>query len=282
MSDILKDWKIHLLVLAIVIIAEFIGIRKVAIGPGTALFLPMLYALVIGILLGPRFLKIVTDEEMERASPLIGISVMLLSAKYGTTIGPAIPTIVKAGAALIFQELGNLGTIFLGLPVAVALGLKREAVGATFSIAREGSLAIVADVFGLDGPEGRGVMGVYICGTLFGAIYFGLMAGFFASLGWFSAKALGMACGVGSASMMAASSGALVAALPNFKDDILAFAAASNLLTGATGLYASLFLGLPLTEWLYRTISGDRSRPGQAKAEPRGGEGKGGKGGGKQ
>lgn len=253
-----SDYKLHLIVLILVIISEFIGIKKFAVGPGTAILLPMLYALVIGMFLGPRFLKLVDKEEMEMASGYIGISVMLLMAKYGTTIGPAIDDIISAGPALIFQELGNLGTIFLALPVAVLLGLRRETIGATFSIAREGSLAIVADVYGLDSAEGRGVMGVYICGTLFGAIYFGIMAGVADALLPLHPYALAMACGVGSASMMAASSGSLVALHPEIKEQILAFAAASNLLTGATGLYASLFLALPITERLYKMMRGGR------------------------
>lgn len=252
----LGDLKLHLIVLILVIIAELIGIRKFQIGPGTAILLPMLYALVIGMFLGPRFLKFVTREEMDIAGPLINVSVMLLMAKYGAIIGPDIPTIFSKGPALIFQELGNLGTILLGLPVALLLGFGREAIGACFSVAREGSLAIVSDLYGLDGPEGRGVMGVYISGTLFGAIFFGLLAGFAASLLPLHPWALAMACGVGSASMMAASSGALAALYtdPALKSEILAFAAASNLLTGATGLYASLFLAIPFTEWLYKVL----------------------------
>nr|WP_324292747.1 DUF3100 domain-containing protein [Maridesulfovibrio sp.] len=33
----------------------------------------------------------------------------------------------------------------------------------------------MGDIYGLDSAEGRGVMGVYICGTVFGTIFFGLM-----------------------------------------------------------------------------------------------------------
>ena len=42
--------------------------------------------------------------------------------------------------ALAFQELGHaFGTMVLALPLALLLGIKREAVGATFSIGRENS-----------------------------------------------------------------------------------------------------------------------------------------------
>lgn len=39
---------------------------------------------------------------------------MLLMAKYGTNIGPTLPQIIKANPALILQELGNIGTVFVG------------------------------------------------------------------------------------------------------------------------------------------------------------------------
>lgn len=252
----IKDFKLHLIVLVLVIIGELIGVRNIRIGPGTAVFLPMLYALVIGMFLGPRFLKVVNEEEMNLAGPLINISVMLLMARYGALIGPSLPTIIAQGPALILQELGNLGTIVLALPLAILLGFRRESVGACFSIAREASLAIVSDIYGLDSAEGRGVMGVYITGTLLGAIYFGLLAGFVATLLPIHPWALAMACGTGSASMMAASSGALASLFtdPVLQEEILSLAAASNLLTGATGLYASLFLGIPFAEWLYRIL----------------------------
>lgn len=260
-----SEWKVHALVLGMVIIAELIGQKKFQVGPGQAILLPMLYALVMGLFMGPKYLKLVTMEEMKLATPFISISVMLLMAKYGTTIGPSVPLLLKSGAALILQELGNLGTIFFAFPVALMLGFKREIIGAVHSIARESNLAVVADIYGLEGPEGRGVMGVYICGTLFGAIFFGIMAGIFGSLNIFHPYALAMACGVGSASMMAASAGSLSAMFPEMANEIQAFASASNLLTGADGVYASLFLALPITEWLYRKFAREDKSQTQTK-----------------
>lgn len=42
---------------------------------------------------------------------------------------------------MILQEFGNLGTVFIGVPVAIYLGLKRETIGAAHSIAREPNVA---------------------------------------------------------------------------------------------------------------------------------------------
>jgi hypothetical protein len=246
------DGKLHLVVLGIVIISEFIRQRKFTIGPGVVLLLPMLYALVLGVLTTPRFLKITDEKQVKTSSPLITISVMLLVAKLGTVVGPSLKQIASAGLPLILQEFGMLFCPLLALPVAVALGMGREAVGATYSICREGAIAITGQVYGLDSPEGRGTLGTYIFGTLFGAVYMGLFAGLIASLRWFHPWAVGMACGVGSASMMSASAGAVAAALPEASADVLAFAAASNLLTNVDGVWSDLFLALPLANFMYK------------------------------
>lgn len=257
MSERKRYRKLHILVLILVVIAEFIGTKKYQVGPGTLVLLPMLYALLFGVLLGPRFLKIVDMEDMKAAEPLITVSVLLLMAKYGTNIGPTLPLIIKSGPALILQEFGNIGTVFLGLPFALLLGLRRESIGAAFSIAREPNIAIISDVYGLDSPEGRGVMGVYIAGTVFGSIFFGLFAGFAATSLPLHPYALAMASGVGSASMMSAAVGALTEIFPTMVEELAAFGAASNLCSGADGVYMSLFIALPLCEWLYRKLVKD-------------------------
>lgn len=246
------DPMLHIVVLGIVIISEFIRQRRFTIGPGVVLLLPMLYALVLGVLTTPRFLKITDEKQVKASSPLITISVMILVAKLGTVVGPSLKQIASAGLPLVLQEFGMLFCPLLAMPVAVALGMGREAVGATYSICREGAIAITGQVYGLDSPEGRGTLGTYIFGTLFGAVYMGLFAGLVASLKWFHPWAIGMACGVGSASMMSASAGAVAAALPEASADVLAFAAASNLLTNVDGVWSDLFLALPLANFTFR------------------------------
>lgn len=254
MNKALLDPKIHLTVLIVTVLSEFIGTKRVTIGPGVMLFLPMLYALVItGMMTFKRF-KFFTREQSVAASPLITLSILFLVARIAVIIGPNIMTIIAAGPALLLQELGNLGTIFLALPVALLLGLKRETIGATHSIAREPNVALISEKYTLDSPEGLGVLGVYVIGTLFGAIFIGLFAGFLASVTPLHPYALAMACGVGSGSMMAASSGSLIALFPEMKDQIAAFAGASNLISTGSGLYVSLFIALPMTEWLYRKL----------------------------
>lgn len=247
----MKNVKLHLLVLLLVVISEFIGVINIPIGIGTIVLLPMLFAMILGVLITPKFLNIAKDKEMTDAGSLIGLTLMLLMAKYGTNIGPTLPKILAASPALILQEFGNLGTVLLGVPLAVFLGLKREAIGGAHSIAREPNVALIGDKFGLDSEEGQGVLGVYIVGTVFGTIFIGLMASFLAANTPLHPYSLAMASGVGSASMMTAGVGSLAAMYPDMEEMLTAFGATSNMLSGLDGLYMSLWLALPMSEWLY-------------------------------
>ena len=150
----MKNIKVHAIVLALIIIAEMIGNVSFKIGVGTIVLLPMLYALIMGIFMAPKFLKVVNQKDMLDASSLIGITLMLLMARYGTLVGPTLPKILAASPALILQEFGNLGTVFIGVPVAIYLGLKRETIGAAHSIAREPNVALIGERYGLDSAEG--------------------------------------------------------------------------------------------------------------------------------
>lgn len=266
----LLDWKLHLLVILVSLLAEWIGIIKIPIGIGTLVLLPLLYAFIFALLLNPNVIStmkaVITKERAVFASYAVILSIMPFIAKFGVGIGPKIEEIVAAGPALLLQELGNVATAVIALPVAVLVfGMGREAIGATHSVAREPNIALVADKYGLKSPEGIGVMGVYVMGTLFGAIYFSLMAGVVASMDIMDIRALAMACGIGSGSMMGACSAALAETVPAQAEIITAFAASSNLLTYATGLFVSLFVALPLTEFLYKITS--RFKKGSATEE---------------
>lgn len=250
----MKNIKLHILALILVIIAEIIGVKSFQVGTGSIVLLPMLYALILGIFLTPRFLNIAKEKEMDDAGSLISITLMLLMAKYGTNIGPTLPLIIKASPALILQELGNVGTVLLGVPIGVMLGLKREVIGGAHSIAREGNVALIGERFGLDSAEGRGVLGVYIVGTVIGTPIIGLMASLLAVYTPLHPYSLAMASGVGSASMMTAGVGALSAMYPDLTENLTAFGASSNMLSGLDGIYMSILISLPMAEWLYNKL----------------------------
>jgi hypothetical protein len=247
--------KLHLIVFLLVIIGELIGTKKINLGIGALALFPMLYVLIMGGFISWPSFRWLTEAQMKRAASILGIAFMLFVAKLGTMLGPSLPKIFEAGWSLTFQEVGHfLGTIVLGLPVALLIGMGREAIGATFSIDREPNLAIISEKYGADSPEGRGAIGVYVCGTLFGAIYLALLAGFLGSMGIFHPISLAMGAGVGSGSMMAAAAGALAVIFPAFEKDIAVFAGAANLITTIIGTYVCIFFSLPVTERLYRWL----------------------------
>jgi hypothetical protein len=62
--DFVKNIKVHAIVLALIIIAEMIGNVSFKIGVGTIVLLPMLYALIMGIFMAPKFLKVVNQKEI--------------------------------------------------------------------------------------------------------------------------------------------------------------------------------------------------------------------------
>lgn len=260
--NIIKDWRLHLIVLVTVLITEYVGQISINIGPGAILLLPMLYALFIG--LGLYFTPLVSEKRSINSEPLIVIGVGVLIAKIGVVIGPQIQDLLAVGPALLLQELGNLGTILIALPVAVWLGMKRESVGMTHSIGREPNVGLIVDRYGFDSPEGRGVMTMYIFGTVFGAVFLGLIAGILATVTPLHPLSFALASGVGSGSMMAAGSGTLIAAYPEMEEQIIALAGASNLLSLATGLYVSLFIGLPLANKIYSVMTRNKAQGGRS------------------
>lgn len=249
---VLNDWKLHIFAIAVVIVCELIGIHKF----GLIILLPMIFAMIIGGILSFPKLKLLSEKNMKNSSTVMTVALMLLIAKLGLDIGPNLGHIYDAKGALLFQEVGHfIGTILFGLPIAVALGMGREAIGATYSVAREPNIAIIADKYGLDSPEGRGVMAMYICGTLFGAIWMSILANLVGSLGILHPFALAMGAGVGSGSMMAASTGSIITLYPDYAEQIKAYAASANLMSGILGIYIYMFFSLPFAAKMYTVFS---------------------------
>lgn len=251
--DILRSWKIHVLVLIIVVLAESAGMIKY----GLIILLPLLHALVLGgVASYPKF-KLLSIRQMEMAAGILPVAMMMLIVKIGLDIGPNLTLLFHSKGALLLQEVGHFfGTVLLGLPIAVCLKMGREAVGATYSVAREPNIAIIAEKYGLDSPEGRGVMATYICGTLLGAVWLSVLTGVVAKMGILHPYALAMGSGVGSGSMMAASIGSIIAAYPEVEQQIRAYAGAANLMSTILGIYVSLFFSLPLANKLYYFLTG--------------------------
>lgn len=257
-------WKHLALIVSVVALASFaaewtgnatfsIGITKVTLFP----FLWALMACVaVSVLMKQKDrggFSYIRPQTL--ASDFVQIGIMLFIAKLGFIVGSNLQKVIDAGPVLLLQEAGNfLGTIVVALPVALMLGIKREAIGATFSVGREPGVALIAERYGMNSAEGRGVLAEYVTGSVIGAAFMAFFASMVAHSGVFTPEALGMAAGIGSGSMTAAAVGAISVQFPEQKDTIAALAAASNLLTTVVGTYLLVVVSLPCANWLYARL----------------------------
>ena len=248
------EYKIYIAAVIFILIADSIGQIQIPLGPGQFILFPIFYALIMGVLSGPQATKIMKPKEVKAASKLVIVAICPFIAKLGINAGASLETVVSAGPALLLQEFGNLGTILLAMPLAILLGMKREAIGATHSINRESNLALITDVYGPDSPEARGSLSIYVVGGMIGTIYFGFMVSVIAMLDIFHPYALGMASGVGAGILMASAVASLTEIFPAMADQISALASASETISGIDGIYMSLLIGLPLCNWLYKVL----------------------------
>lgn len=250
-ENIKENYRLYLAALVIVLIAEMIGVKKIQAGSALIIIYPMLFAIVISVLLGRDVLGFFKEKEAKKASSLVLVAITPFMAKIGVLAGSNLPKLAEIGPALAFQELGHVGTIFLALPVALLLGIKKEAIGATSSTCRDKDYGLICHLYGANSPEARGALSIYIIGFLIGTIYIGFLASIVASTNLFHPLALAMACGIGSGVMMAAASSTLAAIYPEYADQIVMLAGASDMLAAIVGIYFTLFISLPLTRKMY-------------------------------
>lgn len=260
MDRIRSEWKIYLLGFIFILIADNIGQIKIPVGKGTFILFPIFYAIILGVCCGPEVLKIVENKHVKAASKLVVVGIAPFIAKLGITAGANFETIFSAGPAVLLHGFGNVLGIFLSLPIAILLGMKREAVGACFSINREYHMALINNIYGSDSAEARGSLSIYIVGGMIGTIYFGLMASAVAMTGIFRPEALGLASGVGAGIMMASSSASLCEIYPESAETIKTLASVGETMSGITGIYINMFLAIPLCDRFYRILEPRLSR----------------------
>lgn len=252
--EALTDGRLFLAVLLLVMFSEWIGIRKFPVTAAISITLfPMLYSMILGLIV--YLMGLLKVEQSKRAERLIFLAILPLVTKLGMQIGPSLAKIMGMGMALMLQEFGHIGSILLAVPAGLMLGLRKELIGLSHSVGREANVSLIAEKYGLDSPEGRGVMTIYVVGTLFGTLFYGFFVPVMALIPGIRVEAWAMASGMGSGSMMAAASGALSGVFPDRAKDIVLYAGASQVLTSATGLYMSIFLLLPMTKAVYRWLS---------------------------
>src|SRR5690606_35936560 len=122
--------QIFILALIISSLSEWLGPLPIELGVGKVVLLPMIWALLIGLVLGlarkkmPAALEL-SLESQHLAAAILSTALFLFIAKLGLLVGGSLPKLAEAGWALALQEVGNLvGCILLGMPVALMLGIK--------------------------------------------------------------------------------------------------------------------------------------------------------------
>ncbi len=247
------DWVVAIGVSVLVsALAVLVGEHKFRVGPAAIVLFPLVWVVLMGAVVGLQRWLPLRGSTRSAGEALIPVGMVLFLALLGTGIGPSIGMVEEVGPALLMQEVGQLfGTIILALPIAVLLGMGRAAIGATWAIDRESYLAYAIDRFGTSSPEYRGVFGVWILGSMFGAVFISLITSVLGGTGWYHPLSLALALGVGSTSMMLGGVGALSLLYPDQAVEIAALAALSNLVTNIVGFYAGVFIGLPSARRLY-------------------------------
>lgn len=242
-------------------IAELIGTLKIPVGAASISIFPMVWGILLGAALSMQKVRPISLTLQRIATALVGTFVMVLVARLAFNIGPNLNTILQAGPALLLQEVGHLlGTVALALPLAVALKMGPATIGATFSIDREPSFAMVQEKYGPDSDQFRGVLAMYVFGTLFGAVFISLLSSVISSMKIFDPIALAMGAGVGSGSMMAAATASIVQNYPDQQSQVLGIAAISNLITTIFGVYVGIWIALPLADKLYHLMTRGKDR----------------------
>ena len=234
----------------------FIGVRQIKITEtASILLLPLIYALIMGLgLYLAKPIKFVGSKQSKVAEGAMVLFIGVIIAKMAVSSGQAISSIFHVGPALILQLLGDLGTL-IALPVALLLGFRREVIGMASSICREPNLGIIIDKYGFNSPEARGVLAIFVIGSIIGTPYISFLSSICVSLIPYHPYAFAMASGIGSASMNAAALVPLVHTYPAMATQLEAFAGCSNILSFCLGIYMCIFVSLPLAEKLYKWLS---------------------------
>ncbi|MEE2521210.1 DUF3100 domain-containing protein [Pseudarthrobacter sp. J75] len=229
------------------------GTHKIPLGNAAIVLMPVLWAVLIGAVIGVQRVRPMSGKSRAVSSVLLNVSIVMFLAALGTHVGPSLAKFTSIGPAIVLQEVGHIfGTVILALPVAVALGMGRAAIGATWAIDRESYLAYALQKFGVNSPIYRGVFSVWLLGSVFGAVFISLLAGLLGAMDIFDPRALALGLGLGSGSMMLGGVAALSIIYPDQAPEIMALAALSNLVTNLVGFYAGVFLSLPLGQRLYK------------------------------
>ena len=82
-SDLKKNWKVFLIAVGLMLIADSIGPFSITLPFGKVSMFPLIFAIILGCLFGPDIFKVVTEEQCKFA----GSMVMVVMAPYMVKMG---------------------------------------------------------------------------------------------------------------------------------------------------------------------------------------------------
>ena len=252
---LVKDYKLHLTILIISIISISIGTISIPIGNVKIIilsFIPSLFIAILFYILQP--ITWINYNQSKNCTKLILILIGPLLAKLAIASGQDISLLFNVGPLLILKELGSIGTVLIGLPIALLLGFKREAIGMTSSICREPQLAVLIEKYGFDSDEVKGFFIVYLIGIVLGTVFITFLVNFLCYFVPLHPYSYALATGIGSTSMNVAALSSITALYPEISETLLAFSGMSNLISLIFGIYVYIFISLPLTEIVYNKL----------------------------
>lgn len=247
------DYKLHITVLICFIIAQYIGIISIPIVSGlNIIILPLVFSLIlVTILFLSKHVTWINSSQSKKCSKFMLILIGPLLAKLAITSGQNIDLLLNTGLPILLEEIGDIGAIFIALPIALFLGFKRKSIGMSSSICREPQMAVIIDKYGVSSEEVKGFMIVYLIGIVLGTIFISIIASLLAYILPLHPFSYALACGVGSTSMNVAAVSSLTVLYPELSNQLIAYSGISNLISSIFSIYVYIFISLPLTEKLY-------------------------------
>lgn len=257
-KSLINDYKLHLTMLFISIISLGIGTIKIPLINGFNLvLLPIMYSLFIAALFFIyKPVKWINISQSKSCAEILLILISPLIVKLAIASGQNIDILFNVGPALLLKELGTIGTVIVGLPIALILGFKRESIGMTSSICREPQLAVLINRYGFDSDEVKGFFIVYLIGIVLGTIFISVLTNILCYTLPLHPYSYALASGIGSTSMNVAAVSSLTTIYPPLTDKLLAYSGLSNLISVVFSIYVYMFISLPLTEKLYDKLHG--------------------------
>ncbi len=254
--NFLYDYKLHLTMLVVTIISLSIGTIVVPVTDDfNIIILPLIPALFISLFLYVfKPIGWINKTQSKNSTKLLLLLVGPLLAKLAIASGENIGLLLNMGPLLVLKELGSVGTVLVGLPIALLLGFKREAIGMTSSICREPQLAVLIEKYGFESEEVKGFFIVYLIGIMLGSIFIIFLVNILFYVMPLHPYSYALATGMGSSSINVAALSTLSELHPGLSDKLLAFSGISNLISLIFGIYVYIFISLPLTERLYNKL----------------------------